>query len=133
MPASPELIAHARDLFADLGPIKVGGLFGGTALYVEGDVMFACIIGEIIYMKSDENTLGQFQEAGSAPFSYDKPTGTTVVTSLMSLPDNAMDDPDEARMWAQLSYAPALKAAEKKRIAKARKAAKKDAKKDETS
>ncbi|MEN8874884.1 MAG: TfoX/Sxy family protein, partial [Pacificibacter sp.] len=77
MPASPELIAHARDLFADLGPIKVGGLFGGTALYVEGDVMFACIIGEIIYMKSDENTLGQFQEAGSAPFSYDKPTGTT--------------------------------------------------------
>ncbi|MEN8875317.1 MAG: TfoX/Sxy family protein, partial [Pacificibacter sp.] len=86
-----------------------------------------------IYMKSDEATLGQFQEAGSAPFSYDKPTGTTVVTSLMSLPDSAVDDPDEARMWAQLSYEPALKAAEKKRIAKARKAAKKDAKKDETS
>lgn len=127
MPAAPELIAHARDLFADIGQITVGGLFGGSALYVEGDVMFACIIGDIIYMKSDETTLSQFQEADSAPFSYEKPTGTTVVTSLMSLPDSAMDDPDEARMWAQLSYAPALKAAEKKRVAKARKAAKKAA------
>jgi DNA transformation protein len=43
----------------------------------------------------------------------------------MSLPESASDDPDEARDWARRSYAPALKATEKKRIAKARKAAKK--------
>ncbi|RPE71760.1 DNA transformation protein [Pacificibacter maritimus] len=127
MPASPELIAHARDLFADLAPIRVGGLFGGSALYIEDDVMFACIIGDVIYMKSDAKTLPQFEQAGASPFCYDKPKGTTVVTSLMSLPDSALDDPNEARIWAQLAYGPALKAAEKKRIAKARKAAQKTA------
>ncbi|MEM5474843.1 hypothetical protein [Pacificibacter sp. AS14] len=45
MPAPAELIAHARGLFVDIGDITVGGLLGGSALYVEGDVMFACIIG----------------------------------------------------------------------------------------
>jgi DNA transformation protein len=125
MPAPAELIAHARDLFADLGEITVGGLFGGSALYVEGDIMFACIIGGTIYMKSDETTVDAFVDAGSEPFTYPKKGGETVVTSLMSLPESASDDPDEARDWARRSYAPALKATEKKRIAKARKAAKK--------
>ncbi|MBU2867941.1 TfoX/Sxy family protein [Pacificibacter marinus] len=125
MPAPAELIAHARDLFADIGEITVGGLFGGSALYVEGDVMFACIIGGTIYMKSDETTVEAFVDAGSEPFTYPKKDGETVVTSLMSLPESASDDPDEARDWARLSYAPALKATEKKRIAKAKKAARK--------
>jgi DNA transformation protein len=124
MPASPELIAHARDLFADIGEITVGRLFGGSALYVESDVMFACIIGGTIYMKSDETTLNAYTEAGSAPFTYAKAGGETIVASLMSLPESASDDPDEARDWARLSYTPALKATEKKRITKARKAAK---------
>lgn len=128
MPASPELIAHARDLFADIGEITVGGLFGGSALYVEGDVMFACIIAGTIYMKSDETTQADFINAGSAPFTYPKANGETIVASLMSLPESASDDPDEARDWARLSYAPALKATEKKRIVKARKAAQKAAK-----
>lgn len=125
MPASPDLIAHARDLFADIGEITVGGLFGGSALYIEGDVMFACIIGGTIYMKSDATTQAAFAQAGSAPFTYSKAGGQTIVASLMSLPDSASDDPDEARNWAKISYTPALKATEKKRLAKARKAAKK--------
>lgn len=125
MPASPELIDHARDLFSQLGQITVGGLFGGSAFYVEGDIMFACIIGDTIYMKSDETTRDTFVDAGSAPFSYPKKSGPdTIVTSLMSLPDSAHDDPEEALDWARRAYPPALKAAEKKRIAKARKAAK---------
>jgi DNA transformation protein len=125
MPAPAELIAHARDLFADIGEITVGGLFGGSALYVEGDIMFACIIGGTIFMKSDETTVDAFVDAGSEPFTYPKKGGETVVTSLMSLPESASDGPDEARDWARLSYAPALKATEKKRVAKARKAARK--------
>jgi DNA transformation protein len=125
VPASPELIANARDLFAGIGEITVGGLFGGSALYVEGDVMFACIIGGTIYMKSDETTQADFIDAGSDPFTYPKSDGETIVASLMSLPDSASDDPDEARDWAHKSYPPAMKATEKKRLAKARKAAKK--------
>ncbi|GAA3873726.1 TfoX/Sxy family protein [Celeribacter arenosi] len=123
MPASPDQIAHARDLFGDLGDISTGGMFGGTALYAEGDVMFACILGGTIWMKSDATTRAAYETAGARPFTYAKAKGDQVVTSLMALPDSATDDPDEAIEWARLSYPPALAAAQKKRREKARKAA----------
>ena len=78
-----------------------------------------------IYMKSDDSTLAQFEAAGSLPFTYTRATGQRQVTSLMSLPDSAADDPDEAAQWARLSLGPARAAAEKKRAEKARKAARK--------
>jgi len=127
MAATPEEIEHARDLFAALSPVTTGRMFGGTALYLDGDVMFACLLGGTIWMKSDTSTEAAFAAAGSHPFSYQKSGGTTVVPSLMSLPDSALDDPEEAVHWARLSYPPALKAAEDKRRQKARKAAKKAA------
>lgn len=127
MAATPEEIEHARDLFAALSPVKTGRMFGGTALYLDGDVMFACLLGGTIWMKSDTSTEAAFAAAGSHPFSYQKSGGTTVVPSLMSLPDSALDDPEEAVHWARLSYPPALKAAKDKRRQKARKAAKRAA------
>lgn len=129
MPASPEQIAYVRDLFAPFaaqyGPITTGRMFGGTAFYVEDDVMFACLLADTIWMKSDDSTRATYEDAGARPFSYTKATGTMLVPSLMSLPDSAADDPEDALRWARLSYPPALKAAEDKRRQKARKALKK--------
>ncbi|WP_375173344.1 TfoX/Sxy family protein [Pseudooceanicola sp.] len=126
MAVSDEVLAHALDLFAGLGPIRRGRMFSGVALYVEEDVMFAMIASSgTIYMKSDEETGARYAEAGSVPFTYTRATGTRQVTSLMSLPDSAADDPDEATEWARLSLGPARAAAEKKRAEKARKAARK--------
>ncbi|MCB1330482.1 MAG: TfoX/Sxy family protein [Maritimibacter sp.] len=123
MATDPEFLAHVRDLFAELGEITTGRMFSGTALYVDGDVMFAAILGGTVWMKSDASTRDAFAAAGSRPFSYDRKTGRRVVPSLMSLPEAALDDPDEALGWAALSLAPARAAAEQKRREKARKAA----------
>lgn len=126
MAVSDEVLEHALDLFAGLGPIGTGRMFSGVALYVEEDVMFAMISSSgTIYMKSDEETGARYAEAGSVPFFYSRATGTRQVPSLMSLPDSAADDPDEAADWARLSLGPARAAAEKKRAEKARKAARK--------
>lgn len=124
MPASPQLIAHAHDLFAGLGKITTGRMFSGTALYVEEDVMFAAILDETIWMKVDETTEADFLAAGSRHFTFEKQNGTQVARSLMSLPDAAADDPTEALVWAQKSLPPARAAAVKKREEKARKAKK---------
>ncbi len=124
MPAPPELLVHARDLFAGLGRITTGRMFSGTALYVEGDVMFAAILGGTIWMKSDATTEAGFLAAGSRPFTYRRKTGPREARSLMSLPEAAMDDPDEALGWALRSLPPARAAATAKRRDKARKAAK---------
>ena len=122
MATDPALLAHVRDLFAGLEPISVGRMFSGTALYVDGDVMFAAILGGTVWMKSDASTRAQFDAAGSRPFSYMRKSGAREAASLMSLPDSAMDDPAEAMDWARLSLPPATEAAAKKRAQKARKA-----------
>ncbi|MGI3167967.1 TfoX/Sxy family protein [Pseudooceanicola sp. C21-150M6] len=126
MAVSEEVLEHALDLFRDLGRIGTGRMFSGVALYVEEDVMFAMISSsDVIYMKTDPQVQGQFEAAGSEPFWYTRGGDRKQVTSLMSLPDSAMDDPEDAVIWARLSLGPARAAAEKKRAEKARKAARK--------
>lgn len=126
MAVSEEVLEHALDLFRAIGPLRTGRMFSGVALYAEEDVMFAMIGSSgTIYMKSDEATEAQYRAAGSEPFTYSRATGERTVTSLMTLPDSAADDPEEAADWARLSLGPARVAADKKRAEKARKAARK--------
>jgi len=122
MATDPDLLTHVRDLFADIGEVTTGRMFSGTALYVEGDVMFAAILGGTVWMKSDDSTREAYLAAGSRAFTYTRRTGPRAAPSLMSLPEAALDDPDEALRWARLALPPARDAAEKKRRAKARKA-----------
>ncbi len=129
MAVDPEFVAHVRDLFSGLGPIRTGRMFSGVGLFVEDDVMVGMIASsQIVYMKSDDTTRPAYEAAGSEPFTYMRGNGERQVTSLMSLPESAMDDPAEALDWARLSLGPARAAAEKKRQEKARKAARKAAK-----
>jgi DNA transformation protein and related proteins len=121
MPADPELVDHVIDLFTALGPISTGQMFSGTALYVRGDVMFAAILRDTVWMKSDDSTHQKFVDAGSVPFSVMRKTGLRLAPGLMRLPDAAMDDPDQAMIWARLSLPPAEAAALARRAAKLRK------------
>ena len=121
MATGRRFLEHVLDLFSRVGPLTTGRMFSGTAIYVESDVMFATILGDTVWMKSDESTRPVFEKAGSRPFTYDRKTGARQVTSLMSLPEYAMDDPDDAFYWAQIALPPARDAAAKKRARKARK------------
>ena len=126
MAVEPEFLEHVLDLFAGLGPMRTGRMFSGVGLYVEEDVMFAMISSShTVYLKSDEATAPALIEAGSEPFTYTRASGERQVTSLMSLPESALDDPVEAQHWARLAFGPARAAAEKKRRDKARKSARK--------
>ncbi len=116
MAADPDFISHVTDLFSSFGPIRSGRLFGGTSLYID-DAMFAVIFGDSVYMKSDKTTRALYDEAGSVAFSYETKGGERVIPGLMSLPDSAMDDPDEAQTWMRISLEPARKAAAKRRKA----------------
>jgi len=109
----PDFLDHALDLFAGLGPIRTGRMFGGTSLYIE-DAMFAVIFGDALYMKADKPLATLYSEAGSKPFQYNTKTGIRTIPGLTSLPDNALDNPDEALFWARKSMVPAQKAAVKR-------------------
>ena len=122
MAGDPGFVDHVGDLFADLGPVRRGRLFGGTSLYI-GDAMFAVIFGDQLYMKADAALTRLYKDAGSKPFIYDTKTGPRTINGLISLPDSALDDPEEALIWARRSLVPAEAAAAGKRAAKSRKKA----------
>ena len=126
MAIDAEFAEHIRDLFAGLGPVAARRMFSGLGLFVEEDVMFAMISSAgTVYMKSDGSTDAAYVAAGSEPFTYTRKSGETQVRSLMSLPESALDDAEEALHWARLSLPAARAAAAQKRAAKARKARKK--------
>lgn len=114
MATDPSFLNHIKDLFADLGPIRTGRLFGGTALYID-DAMFAVIFGDALFMKTDKPLGETYVEAGSEPFTYDTKTGVRTINGLMSLPESALDDPEEALSWARRSMIPAIAAAKKRK------------------
>lgn len=112
-----EFLNHLLDLFADLGPVRTGRMFGGTSLYID-DAMFGVIFSDALYMKADKSLAIEYANHGATPFSYDTKTGTRVISGLMSLPESALDDPDEALIWAQKSMIPAMATAKKRAASK---------------
>ena len=106
---------HLRDLFAGLPKLSVRRLFGGVGVYSDGFV-FALGAFDEIWIKADDETQPLFEEAGSRRFTYRGKT-RQVQLPYWSLPDAALDDPDEALKWARLGLAAsgrASKAAKKK-------------------
>jgi len=101
----------------ELGPISTGRMFGGTGIYLH-DAMFSVVFADVLYMKADKNLAVEYAEHGAMPFQYDTKNGLRTIPGLSSLPDSALDDPDEALIWARKSLIPAQKAAKKRAKAK---------------
>ena len=103
-----------QELFEGLGPVRVKRMFGGLGVYA-GEVMFALVDHEVIYLKADEALKGELVAEGSAAWVYSRRDGWMRETSYWRLPETALDDPDEAVRWARRALAVAqAKAAEKK-------------------
>jgi DNA transformation protein len=95
-----------RDLFEPFGAVEIRRMFGGQGIFRDGR-MFGLVSDERIFLKSDDETRGRFQAAGSRAFTFRK-NGSPVETSYWSLPDEALDDPDSLKVWADLAYQAAL-------------------------
>jgi DNA transformation protein len=113
-------LAFAKDLFAGLGAVDVRRMFGGAGIYA-GAVMFGLIDEGRIYLKTDAPLEAELRAAGAEPWIYTErrgpKAGVPTETSYLSLPDSALDDPEEACAWARraLAIAEAAKAARPKR------------------
>ncbi|MBI1250004.1 MAG: hypothetical protein GC189_00845 [Alphaproteobacteria bacterium] len=92
-----------KELFAGLGPVTIKKMFGGAGVYADG-VMFALLANETIYLKADASLRGELQAAGGDPFIWTPQSGPRageqVDMGYLSLPEDALDDPDLAAVWA---------------------------------
>jgi DNA transformation protein len=94
-----------RELFADVMPVRVRRMFGGHGIY-DGEVMFALETDGELYLKADSLSEQAFAAAGSAAFVYTR-GGKPLTMSYWRLPDAALDDGEELRIWAKLALAAA--------------------------
>jgi DNA transformation protein len=108
----------AREHFAGLGRLEIKRMFGGAGVYASG-VMFALLDDGVVWLKGDE-TLGEaFVEAGCRQFRYPTKDGRTMSMGYWTLPETALDDPDEAVAWARRSLEVAVRKASGKKPKKA--------------
>jgi DNA transformation protein len=121
MSNSTALVNHCLELLATLGPTRAKRMFSGHGIYAD-DLFVALIISDQLYLKADEPTRAQFEQAGCRPFEYARKDGLRAVMSYWTAPDDAMESPALMQPWARLAMASALRAANSRRPAAPRKA-----------
>lgn len=119
---------YVKELFAGLGPVQIKRMFGGAGGYADG-VMFLLLAADTIHIKTDDALKAELREEGSGPFEWTPQSGPrageTIDLGYWRLPDNALDDPDEAAVWGRkaLAIARAKAAAKLKKANAVKKAA----------
>lgn len=88
-------------------------MFGGAGIYHDG-LMFGLAAANEVYLKTDADSVEAFRQAGSRPFLYEK-DGRRTEMSYWRLPEEAYDNPDRLKDWADRAYAAALRAKARKR------------------
>ena len=96
--------AFVEELFADFGPVRIKRMFGGAGIYA-GEVMFGLIDDETIYLKTDAALKAELAAEGSVGWVYSRAPGKWEETSYWRLPETALDDPDQAAVWARKALA----------------------------
>lgn len=96
-----------RDMFAGLGPVTIKRMFGGKGIYHDG-LIVALEVGDEIVLKADAVSAADFADAGCVRWTYDG-KGKPVQMPYWSIPDSAIDDPDELALWTRKAFEAALR------------------------
>ena len=84
-------------------------MFGGHGIYL-GEVMFALVANDVLYLKVDEETRAAFHEAESEPLIYHGKQGQPVTMSYWKMPLEGFESPEQAKHWAGLAINAAQRA-----------------------
>lgn len=98
---------YLHDLFSAFAPVTTRAMFGGHGVYRDG-VILGIVIGEALYLKVDAVTRADFEAAGCAPFVYEA-RGKRVPMRYWSVPEAALDSPQEFLPWARRAWEAALR------------------------
>ena len=102
MSVTAEDIDHAVELFSGLGDLSTRKMMGGLCIYHQGTIFALLMSDGQIYLKGAGDFQDVLENEGCRRWQYqhkdrDKPT----FMPYWTLPETAMDDPDEAAHWAR--------------------------------
>lgn len=83
-------------------PVRARAMFGGVGLYA-GDVFFALIADDVLYVRADDATRPDFESLGMPPFRPFEEHGP--VMSYYQLPEEVLEEPERLRQWAERAIA----------------------------
>ena len=90
-------------------------MFGGQAIYSDG-LIFACVLEGNLMLKGDGQCADRYEAAGCKRWTYNHAkTGKLIAMPYWSAPEDALDDPDAMRPWAQLAHEAALRSKKSKK------------------
>ena len=118
MPVSDSFTEFVVDQLAGCGTITARRMFGGVGIYA-GELFFAILDADRLYLKVDDSNRGDFDAVGTGPF---RPYGDdTEVMQYYEVPVGILEDADELVRWGRkaLAVAAAARLRKKKRAGKA--------------
>ena len=87
--------------------VRAKRMFGGVGLY-DGELFFALIDDDTLYLKVDDETRPDFERRGLPPF---QPFGEgTAAMQYYPLPEDLLEDPEGLRPWTDAAVAVARRA-----------------------
>ncbi len=110
MPVSAGYIDFVRDLLAHFEPLRIRRMFGGAGVY-SGELFFAILVDDTLYLKVDDVTRADYEARGLSPFRYRSKQGKTMTMGYYPLPAEVLEDPEELRAWATRAVEAAERAA----------------------
>ncbi len=105
MAVSDEQIVFVRDLFRELPAITTRKMFGGLGIYSEGTIFAVIGPEDALLLKARGQLAKDLAAEGSEQWAYEGKSGKPSRMPYWTLPDAALDDPEEACMWARRSLA----------------------------
>lgn len=103
-----EFIEFLHEVFDQFGTISARKMFGGHGIYHDG-LMFGLVADEVLYLKTDSQSLPLFEENGLQAFEFEK-DGKVMKMSYYEAPEEIYDDSELASHWGQIAYDAALRA-----------------------
>ncbi|HXM38284.1 MAG TPA: TfoX/Sxy family protein [Gemmatimonadales bacterium] len=112
MAVSPTFKAFIIEQLSRAVPrIRARSMFGGVGIYA-GDLFFALIDDDTLYLKVDDSNRPDFDARGLRPF---QPYGEAgEVMQYYEVPGDLLEDPESLRPWAEKSIAVAARKKQRK-------------------
>ncbi len=82
--------------------VRARNMFGGVGIY-GGDLFFALIDEDTLYLKVDDTNRPDFEARGSSPFRPTGPEGE--VMQYYAVPVDLLEDPEALRPWVDQALA----------------------------
>jgi len=86
------------DQLEEFGDVEPRSMFGAVGLYCRG-VFFGIVAGDVLYLKVDDTTRGDYQRAGMSPFRPFPERGGTM--QYYAVPLDVLESAEELARWAR--------------------------------